>query len=62
MCRYFKQSTGYMPPKPIKIRWTSWLKAVKVHSTNFEKYKNLFENIKKDKIENLELLKKFTIY
>jgi hypothetical protein len=50
MCRYYKNSINKMPPKPIKTRWTSWLKAVKEHSINFEKYETLFEMIKKDKI------------
>jgi hypothetical protein len=58
MCRYFKQSTGHMPPKPVKTRWTSWLGAVKVHSTDFEKYKDLFENIKEDKIGKSRAFKK----
>jgi hypothetical protein len=47
MCRYFKNSIHKMPPKPVKTRWTSWLKTVKEHSINFEKYKTLFEIIKK---------------
>ncbi len=50
MCRYFKNSIHKMPSKRVKTRWTSWLKTVKEHSINFEKYETLFETIKKDKI------------
>jgi len=48
-----------MPPKPVKTRWTSWLRTVRIHSENYEKYVNLFNAIREEKTNSSSSFKNF---
>ena len=58
MCKYYRNSCNTMPPIPVITRWSSWLNAVRVHSKNFDNYKDIFESINKDKLGKSSAFKK----
>ena len=53
----YKRRCKVAPPKPVKTRWSSWLKAVQVHSKHFDNYKIIFNEIKKEKLGKSAALK-----
>lgn len=46
----YKQQCSLAALRPIKTRWSSWLKVVEIHSKSFDKCKIVFGNIKKQEL------------